>query len=169
MKPTTFEYGEFYANYVNLVPDDDLFEVLSAAEENSKQFWSSVPEEKGDYRYADGKWSIKELLQHIIDAERIFCYRALAFARGDKTELPGYEENDYADTCIAHSRNLREIVNELELVRKSTIALFESFDISVLDNLGKASGFPMSVRAAGFVIVGHEMHHINVMKERYLL
>lgn len=168
MRPAPNTYGEFHKNYVDLVPQDNLYEALNESASVSSEFWNSIPEEKGDYRYAEGKWSIKELLQHIIDSERVFSYRALAFARGDKTELPGYEENDYADNCLADSRTLKDLVEELELVRKSTLSMFKSFDDSVLDSLGKASGSNMSVRAAGFVIVGHEMHHINVVEERYL-
>ena len=168
MKPHPSEYDEFYSNYVNIVKYDDLYEALTNAAAASKRFWSSIPEEKGDFRYADGKWSIKELLQHIIDTERIFSYRALAFARGEQTALPGYDENQYAANCLADSRSLKEIIDELALVRKSTIALFNSFDESVLNNLGKASGSNLSVKATGFIIVGHEIHHLKVVKERYL-
>jgi uncharacterized damage-inducible protein DinB len=168
MKPEPSAYGEFYKNYIELVPKSDLFDALKASAKISSQFWNSIPEETSNYRYAEGKWSIKELLQHIIDTERIFSYRALAFARGEKVALPGYDENQYADNCLADSRSLREMIDEFVLVRKSTIALFKSFDESVLDYIGKASGFNLSVRAAGFIIVGHEIHHMNVMKERYL-
>lgn len=168
MRPSTSEYGKFYANYVDLVSEDNLFDALKESALRSSEFWRSIPNEKAAYRYAEGKWSIKELLQHIIDAERIFCYRALAFARGEQTSLPGYEENDYADNCLANNRSLKDLVDELELVRKSTITLFKSFDESVLGILGKASGSEMSVRAVGFVIIGHEMHHMNVVRERYL-
>lgn len=168
MRPAPSSYGNYYKNYIALVKQDDLFKALDESVKNL-EFWRSIPEEKGGFRYAEGKWSIKELLQHIIDTERIFSYRALAFARGEKTALPGYDENEYADNYLVNSRTLKEMVNELELVRKSTIALFTSFDKSVLDNVGKASGSKLSVRAAGFIIVGHEIHHINVVKERYLI
>ena len=168
MKPPENAFGDFYRNYIDLVPQADLFDALLASASISFDFWNSIPEEKGNYRYAEGKWSIKELLQHIIDTERIFSYRALAFARGEKVALPGYDEDNYAENCFADLRSLDSLVKELQLVRKSTITLFESFDTSVLDNVGKASGSNLSVRAAGFIIVGHEIHHINVMKERYL-
>ncbi|MCB0756130.1 MAG: DinB family protein, partial [Flavobacteriales bacterium] len=152
MKPEPSAYGEFYRNYIELVPNSDLIDGLKSSAAASLQFWNSIPEEKGNYRYAEGKWSIKELLQHIIDTERIFSYRALAIARGDQTALPGYDENTYAENCRPDARSLKEMVDELELVRKSTIALFKSFDESVLDHLGKASGSNLSVRAAGFII-----------------
>lgn len=168
MRPANTDYGDYYKNYISLVEEDDLVLALSASVLRSEEFWNSIPEEKGNYRYAEGKWSIKELLQHIIDTERIFSYRALAFARGEKTALPGYDENHYADNCLADSRPLHDMVEELALVRKSTIMLFKSFDESVLDNIGKASGSNLSVRAAGFIIVGHEIHHMNVVRERYL-
>lgn len=168
MRPAADAYGDYYKNYIALVYHDDLIEALEHSIETSDQFWNSIPEEKGSCRYTEGKWSIKELLQHIIDTERIFSYRAMAFARGERTALPGYEENEYADKCLADSRSLKEMVEELILVRKSTIALFKSFDESVLDNQGNASGSNLSVRAAGFIIVGHEIHHMNVVKERYL-
>lgn len=162
-------YGEFYRNYVVLVPKHDLREALEDSLEASSAFWNIISEEKANYRYAEGKWSIKELLQHIIDTERIFSYRALAFARGEKAALPGYDENDYAANCLADARSFAEMVEELKIVRQSTIALFQSFDENVLDNIGKASGTNLSVRAAGFIIVGHELHHINVVKERYFI
>lgn len=168
MRPAADAYGDYYKNYIALVNHDDLVEALADSESKSNQFWKTISEEQGNYRYAEGKWSIKEMLQHIIDTERIFSYRALAFARGEKIALPGYDENAYADNCKAGTRSMKEMVEELELVRKSTIVLFKSFDESVLDNLGYASGSNLSVRAAGFIIVGHEIHHMNVVKERYL-
>ena len=168
MRPQANTYGDYYRNYISLVEENDLFSALENSVDRSLKFWSDLAEEQGNYRYAEGKWSIKELLQHIIDTERIFSYRALAFARGEKVALPGYDENAYGDSCLAQSRLLKEMVEELELVRKSTITLFKSFDESVLDNLGNASGSNLSVRAAGFIIVGHEIHHMNVVKERYL-
>jgi uncharacterized damage-inducible protein DinB len=168
MRPQANTYGDYYRNYISLVEENDLFSALENAVDRSLTFWSDLTEEQGNYRYAEGKWSIKELLQHIIDTERIFSYRALAFARGEQTPLPGYDENQYADNCMAGSRSLKEMVHELAMVRKSTIALFKSFDESILENIGKASGSNLSVRAAGFIIVGHEIHHMNVVKERYL-
>jgi len=168
MKPDPSTYGEFYKDYINLVPEENVFDALNSSAAVSAKFWNSIPEEKGNHRYAEGKWSIKELLQHIIDTERIFSYRALAFARGEQIPLPGYDENAYTDNCLANFRTLNNLVEELTLVRKSTIVLFKSFDESVLDDIGKASGSNLSIRAAGFIIVGHEIHHINVVRERYM-
>ena len=168
MRPQENTYGDYYRNYISLVEENDLLSALSNSVNRSLSFWSNLTEEQGNYRYAEGKWSIKELLQHIIDTERIFSYRALAFARGEKTALPGYNENQYADNCLADSRSLQEMIDEFVLVRKSTITLFKSFDESVLDNLGKASDSNLSVRAVGFIIIGHEIHHMNVVKELYI-
>ena len=168
MRPKEGTYGEFYSNYVLLVPESNLFEAFKNLQATSSSFWSSISEEQANYRYAEGKWSIKELLQHIIDTERIFAYRALAFARGESIALPGYDENLYTENCLADNRAYSDILAELEVVRKSTRELFKSFDDSVLDNLGNASNSPLSVKAIGFILVGHELHHINVAKERYL-
>lgn len=168
MRPPKNAYGDYYKNYISLVEEDDLRSALKSSVERSKHFWSSLTEEQGGFRYAEGKWSIKELLQHIIDTERIFSYRALAFARGETTELPGYNENEYADNCRADARKLSDMVDELLNLRKSTIHLFTSLSEETLDLIGTASNSPLSARAAGFIIVGHEMHHLKVVKERYL-
>ena len=168
MTPQKHSYGDYYENYISLVEENDLCSALDNSVNRSHTFWSVLNEEQGNYRYAEGKWSIKELLQHIIDTERIFGYRALSFARGEQIALPGYDENAYAVHGMADSRSIKEMVEELAIVRNSTIALFKSFDESVLDNLGNASGSNLSVKAAGFIIVGHEIHHMNVVKERYV-
>jgi len=169
MKPESSTYGAYYQAYIQLVEEEELLSALNASVQNSNDFWSALTEEQGNFRYAEGKWSIKELLQHIIDTERIFSYRALAFARGETTALPGYDENAYTDNCLADSRILSDMVAELMTLRKSTILLFGSFSEEKLDAVGTASNNPLSARAAGFILVGHELHHIQVMKERYLL
>jgi uncharacterized damage-inducible protein DinB len=168
MKPDPSSHSPYFGTYIDLVVEANLAKALDFSKANVTNFWSTISEDQSNYRYAEGKWSIKELLQHIIDTERIFSYRALAFARGEKTPLPGYDENQYTDNCLADSRSFKEMVDEIAMVRKSTISLFKSFDESVLDILGKASDSNLSARAAGFIIVGHEIHHMNVVKERYL-
>ena len=169
MRPSKLAYGEYYANYIGLVKEDDVHNALANSVTPSTEFWSSLTEEQGNYRYAEGKWSIKELLQHIIDTERIFSYRALAFARGETTTLPGYDENEYADASLADERKLSDLVQELSVVRQSTLHLFNSFSSENLDKIGEASNAPLSARAAGFIIVGHEIHHMNVLSEKYLV
>ena len=134
----------------------------------SLEFFNKIPIEKHDYRYLDGKWTIKDVIQHMIDAERIFAYRALRFSRGDQTNLPGFEENTYAKTANATNRNWESLISEFEMVRKSTILLFESFNEEMLTLAGTANNGIMTVRALGFVIIGHCQHHLQVLEERYL-
>lgn len=128
----------------------------------------TVPEDKGEYRYEHGKWSIKELICHMMDAERIFAYRALRFARNDSTELPGFEENDYAPEANAHSRTLKQLMNEAEALRKTTLDLFSSFTPEMLQRKGSANKSVVSVINIGYIIAGHETHHRNILNERYL-
>jgi uncharacterized damage-inducible protein DinB len=168
-KPVEGEYAPYTMMYIGLLPDDGL--VLKYLEENlkaTKDFILSLPEEKLLYRYAEGKWTIREILVHLIDDERIYSYRALRFARNDKTELPGFEQDDYAIHSGANERELEDILKEFTTVRRATISLFEGFDRKALLRAGIASGNIMSVRAAAYHIAGHEMRHINIIKERYL-
>jgi uncharacterized damage-inducible protein DinB len=132
------------------------------------QFLQDLPAAKRNYRYADGKWTIRELFQHIIDTERIFAYRALCFARKDETPLPGFEENDYAENSKADKRDWEDMVEEFKAVRKSTQILFNSFDKEQLETAGTASGKSNYVLGIGFIMVGHVNHHVNIIKERYL-
>lgn len=168
-KPGEGEYAPYAIMYIGLLPDDGL--VLKYLEENAeatKEFILSLPEERHTYRYAEGKWTVKEILAHIVDDERIYAYRALRFARNDKTELPGFEQDDYARYSGANERRIEDILNELTAVRRATIALFEGLDDQALVRSGVADGKVMSVRAAAYHIAGHEMRHINIIKERYL-
>ncbi len=162
------EYASFYKNYILKSGDKDLMEALSTSREKVLDFFRSIPEDKHEYRYAEGKWTIKEILQHLIDAERVFAYRALRFARNDETPLPGFDQNIYTPNSYANERTLAEILEDYEATTLSTIALFKSFKEENLTNIGMASNAPMSVRALGFVIVGHETHHCQIIRERYL-
>lgn len=162
------EYSSFYQTYINACGNNELVIELTNNLENSFNFFNSIPVEKQEYRYNTGKWTIKELLQHLIDSERIFAYRALRFAREDKTNIPGYEHNDYVPVSRANNRNYIDLIEEFKAVRKSSIFLFSSFDKTMLKNLGSANNDSISVRAIGFIIVGHYNHHQKVLKERYL-
>lgn len=172
MKPTqlnTNEYAPFYANYIAQVSDEyTLIEELEISLHRFIKFVQDIPMDKFDYRYAEGKWTIKDIIQHIIDAERIFNYRALRFARNDKTELPGFEENDYVDEANANKRSIMELLTELSAVRHSTLLLFKTFNDEQFLRIGYANNNPMSVRALGFIIIGHQNHHQRVFEERYL-
>ncbi len=162
------EYGDFYATYLNTLNNVDLLEELEISVHRLIRFVQEIPMDKFDYRYAEGKWTIKDILQHLIDCERIFAYRALRFSRGDQTELPGFEENEYALTANGNQRSIKDLLTELAIVRQATLALFKNFDDETLKRSGIASKNQMSVRAAGFIIIGHQNHHQRIFEERYL-
>ena len=165
----TDEYADFYATYINTVTEQyTLTEELEISVHRLVKFVREIPMDKFDYRYAEGKWTIKDILQHLIDAERSFAYRALRFARNDKTELPGFEENDYVDVARANSRSIQDLLTELLVVRQASLTLFKTFNEEELLRKGIASNKPMSVRALGFTIIGHQNHHQRVFEERYL-
>lgn len=172
MKPTDLQPDEFaghYATYINQVSNEyNLVEELEISVHRLIKFVQNIPLDKFDYRYAEGKWTIKDILQHLIDAERIFAYRALRFARKDATALPGFEENDYVDQAQAAKRSIQDLLSELAVVRQATLSLFKSLSDEELMQKGIASNNPISVRALGFVIIGHQNHHQRVFEERYL-
>lgn len=163
------EYPPYYELYMsNLNSEIDLLEELEASHHYFIKFVQDIPMEKHDYRYDTGKWTIKEIIQHLIDSERIFAYRALRFSRNDKTELAGFDENQYAANCEANQRHLKDLLMEFSLVRHTTLALFKSFSEEVLLRNGIANGFSSTVRALGFVIIAHQEHHKKIFRERYL-
>lgn len=172
MKATDLQPDEFaghYATYINQVSAEyTLVEELEISVHRLIKFVQNIPMDKFDYRYAEGKWTIKDIILHLIDAERIFAYRALRFARNDKTELPGFEENDYVDEANATKRSIQDLLSELALVRHATLAFFKSLSDEELMRKGIASNNTISVRALGFVIIGHQNHHQRVFEERYL-
>lgn len=163
------EFAPYYANYVekgntNLSIIDGLLQQYQVVIE----FFKLIPSDKLNYRYSEGKWTVKDIILHLIDAERIFAYRALRIARNDKTELPGFEENDYVIEANASERSLSSLLEEYKMVRNSTVCLYKSFTSDQLERLGVASGSSVSVRAIGVIIQGHEKHHLEIIKERYL-
>jgi uncharacterized damage-inducible protein DinB len=166
LQPT--DYAEFYGRYIDLVKEDDCNDALETTMQEFIDFVEVLPFEKYNFKYQIDKWTIKDVLRHVIDVERIFAYRALTFARFDKTPIPGFEENDYAKNVDTTSVSMSDLLQEFILVRKATIKLFESFTQKMLSNKGNASGKDISVLALGFIIVGHAIHHQNVVKERYL-
>lgn len=165
---TTEEYAPWYANYIAQAGDNDLIEELEISVHRLIRFVQNIPMDKFDYRYAEGKWTIKDILQHLIDAERIFAYRALRFARNDKTPLSSFEEDDYAVEANGSRRSIQDLLIEVAVVRQSTLSLFKSLTQQELLRIGIAADKPMSVRALGFVIIGHQNHHQRVFEERYL-
>ncbi|HEX8888948.1 MAG TPA: DinB family protein [Pyrinomonadaceae bacterium] len=168
-KPAPSEYAPYADRYISLLPDDGL--VLKHMKENLKatrEFILSLPAEKLNFRYAEGKWTIKEILVHLSDDERIYTYRALRFARHDLTELPGFEQDDYALHSNANARPVSKILSEFATVRRATISLFNELDDEALMRTGVADGTRVSVRALAYHIAGHELRHVRIIKERYL-
>ena len=163
------EYGSFYQTYIDKCGSHDLVDGLTISLNKTRQLFKSVQLDKQEFLYADGKWTIKELLQHIIDSERILAYRALRFSRNDSTELPGYDHNDYVPESNANKRDYKELITEFNSVRESSIFLFKSFEEDILKRTGFANKNAMSVRALGFIITGHCNHHCQVIRERYLV
>ena len=162
------EYSTFNATYINAAGNVEMIEELEICLHDFIRFVQNIPMDKFDYRYAEGKWTIKDIIQHIIDTERIFAYRALRISRNDKTPLPGFEENHYVDNTNANSRGIQDLLTELSAVRPSNLFLFKSFSEDQLKRIGIASDNEISVRAIGFIIIGHQKHHQKVFQERYL-
>lgn len=168
MRPDLSRVPSFYHGYINHVPEDDLLVAFHSHTTAFEQLLGQIPPAKYDYRYAPAKWTIKEVLQHIIDAERIFAYRALRFARKDTTFLPGFDENAFADHAKADGRNWDIMVEEFKVVRKSSEYLFRSFDADQLDATGTSNNSSIYVLAIGYILLGHATHHARVLRERYL-
>ena len=158
----------FYHDYIRKVEAANTKAAFKIHLEKSMAFLETIPAARWDHRYAEGKWTIKEVVQHMIDAERIFCYRALCFARRDATPLPGFDENSYADASHAAQREPQSLLRELKLVQESSALLFASFTEDDLQAVGIANGKPIYVEAIGFIIVGHTLHHLQIVKERYM-
>lgn len=170
IKPASSQgsYPSNMAGYIDEAGDKDLQSILHEQGDKARQLFTGITDEKSRYKYAEGKWTIKELLQHLIDAERVFAYRALVFARKDENTLPSFDENEYADNSNAHARDWRDLINEFNAVRQSTEYLFNSFSEEALQQIGKASNYTITVSSLGFVIAGHLNHHLKIIKERYL-
>lgn len=158
----------FYKGYVKLVSHPDVLQALRISGYRTMELIHSIPEAKSDFRYTEGKWSVREVLCHMMDAERIFGYRALRFARNDRTELPGFDEKEYALQLNATGRSLTQIGDEMQHLRTSTVDLFESFTEEMLKRKGSANKSELSVLALGIIIAGHETHHCKILRERYL-
>ncbi len=170
MKPLELskdEYAPAFEAYIGKLPDIDIFQEMEISVHQFIQFVQNIPIGKHDYRYAEGKWTIKDIIQHLIDCERIFAYRAMRIARNDKTELPGFDENIYAESAHANTRTILDLLTEFSAVRHATLMLFKTFNREDLMRQGTASNKIVSVRAIACVIVGHQHHHQNVFAERY--
>ncbi len=167
-RPETSEHAPYHEAYISLVPEGDILEILSRESNDSIKFLRSIPEDKGATRYAPGKWSIKEVLGHITDAERIFAYRALRFARNDATPLHRFEQDDYVRIAVFDRLSLEEITDEFEQVRRGSLLLFRSLDNAAWMRRGIANNSEVSVRALAYILAGHARHHIEILRTRYL-
>ena len=167
-RPDLSRVASFYHNYIKQVPHSDLAKALKELGEAFIAQMETVPASKYDYAYAEGKWTMKELFQHVLDTERILVYRALCIARKETQSLPGFEEKDYADNSKAANRNWNDMIEEFRVMRKSSEYMFASFDDEQLENSGIANNSPLYVLGLGFIVAGHCQHHLNIVRERYL-
>jgi len=166
-RPQPDEYSAYAARYVDLVGNAPILGTLKNLQESTDKFFMGLATDKGDYAYAEGKWTVKQVLGHMADTERIFAYRALVFSRESIT-LPGFDQDVYVDNATFNSRDLQDLANEFKTIRESSLYLFKSMTDEQSAQKGIANGNPFSARAYAYMMAGHEMHHINILKERYL-
>ncbi|WP_299739019.1 DinB family protein [uncultured Rossellomorea sp.] len=167
-KPETNEYPPYYKEYVNNVPDGELLQILDDQQNETKKLLKDLNEKTSEYKYAPGKWTIKEVIGHITDTERIMCYRLLSIARGEQEMLPGYNDDEYVRRGNFNRFSLSDLLHQQALVRQHTILLLSSMDEEALRRRGNANGSEVTARAIGYIIAGHEIHHRRLIKDRYL-
>ena len=165
-RPEKNEYADYYDKYISLV-DGDVLPMLDAQAAELRAMFAALPEEKGTYKYADDKWTLKEVLSHLIDGERFFAYRMLRISRGDKTPIEGFEQDDYIENSNANNRSFADLLDEFDLQRRSNILFVKNLSDEATMRLGTASGYTVSVRALVYMLAGHVRHHVNILKERY--
>jgi len=168
LRPEADEYNEYYSQYTSLVPDGDIVQTLRVQMETALELLESIPTEKQTFRYAEGKWSIREVIAHLIDTERLFAFRALSFARGDGAELPGMDQDEWSRCSNAHQRPIEDLADEWSAVRLATVHLFASLDTDAGTRTGIASGNVFSVRSFPWIIAGHELWHLGLIVRDYL-
>ena len=166
-RPELSEYADFYAGYISALPSGDILEILEGQKDQLRHLTEIVAPDRETFRYPPGKWSVREIVGHLIDAERVFSYRALCFSRGDDTPLPGFDENFYVANADFDSRTLQSLLEELTLLRSANVLLFRSLTPEELARVGVANTYPVSVRALAFILAGHLHHHFVVLRERY--
>jgi uncharacterized damage-inducible protein DinB len=166
-RPEPSEYAPYYERYISKVPPGDLVKQLEDQRRETQQLLGGLPDAKALHRYAPGKWSVKEVVGHVTDTERVFCYRALRFARGDEQPLLGFDEKAWVPAGRFDARPLDDLAAELDAVRRATIALFRGLDAEALARRGTANNNPVTVRALAWIIAGHERHHLAILRERY--
>lgn len=168
MRPNLQDHISYFSQYINIVTEADVISALKNNHQSVLSFIESIPTSQSEYKYAEGKWTIKQVLNHMIDTERIFAYRALRFARGDNQLLPGFDENVYATNANLSLTNLQLLSDEFDSVRLSTVLLFKQLSKKELLLKGKMTAGEVNVLSLGFTICGHAQHHVNIIKERYL-
>jgi hypothetical protein len=168
VRPDPAEFDPYYGRYIERVEHANVLEALEEQLDEMLRLLGGLDPEIGEYRYAPGKWTLKQVVCHVLDSERIFGVRALCIARGDSQPLPGFDENAYAEEAGAERRSIRDLAKEFELVRQSTIALYRSLDDQAWQRTGNANGAAVSVRAIAWIVAGHAAHHMRVLRERYL-
>jgi hypothetical protein len=166
--PAATEHNPYFSKYINLVPEKNALDALESQILDALTLLRSIPESKGGHRYAPGKWSIREVIGHLIDSERVFAYRAMRFARADTTELPGFDENVYVPAGSFDTRTLADLSAEWEHLRRSNLAMFRGLPAEAWDRRGTANANPITVRALAYIIAGHGHHHMKLLRERYL-
>ena len=166
-KPGASEHAPYFSRYIDLVPAGDVLSVLRSQIDGTMAELRGISDADSLHRYAEGKWSIREVVGHLSDAERIFCYRALRFARNDRTPLPGFEENDYVPAARFDARDWGGLIEEYGAVRRSSLCFFGGLDEGAWDRRGVASEHEISVRAIAYAVAGHELHHMRIVRERY--
>jgi hypothetical protein len=167
-RPETNEYDPYYGNYIDLVEGDNVLPVLDAQPAELNALFLHAPEEKGLFAYGEGKWSIKELLSHVIDGERMFAYRVLRISRGDQTPIEGFEQDGYIENSNANNRSFAELLSEFEMLRRANMLMFNNMSGEASARIGTANDKEVSVRALVYIMAGHVTHHINILKARYL-
>ena len=167
-RPAPEECAPYYKRYIDQVEGDDIIKILEKEKEETTKFLESIPWDKWEHAYAEGKWTLAEVLMHLIDGERIFAYRALRIARNDQTPLPGFEQDDYVPFTEANKRLPASIVREYQTVRDASLSLFSHFSDAMWERFGTASNNPVTPLALAYIIAGHELHHLKIIKERYL-
>lgn len=165
--PKKGDYPGYFENYFKTINSNNPVNTLLTQSEEMFDLLNNISDEKANKSYAEGKWSIKEVLGHLIDTERVMSYRSLAIARGERQSLPGFEQDDYVKEADFNSRKINDLLEEYKTVRESTVSLFKTFNENIYDKKGTANNSPVTVRAIMFMIPGHEKHHINILKERY--
>jgi hypothetical protein len=167
-RPQPAEYDEYYQKYVSLVPEEEIIPALGNQIEELRQLFEGFAEERGTFAYADGKWTVKEVLSHVIDGERMFAYRCFRIARGDKTPIEGFEQDGYIENSHANRRPIAELIEEFTLLRKANVMFFRNLESDDWTRTGTANNVEISVRSLAWIMVGHVRHHAAILEGRYL-